>query len=181
VFGYSIQRVTVIAEYSRQSTLSRKEAARRSCGPRRTAHGGYAAVVAVRQFLQRSALRAPSGGLFLLRRGPSHVLSLELSAVPAFGGAGADEIALHVSKASEYGQHQPPGTGAGVGPRLRQGSKLRLGVHDAEQVEGAARKPVDPRHLRAYPMSRFSRCVSTVTYGNSNSLKSWAQDFCRYS
>src|SRR5690349_20763207 len=31
------------------------------------ANGGYADVVAVRQFLERSALCAPSGGLFLLR------------------------------------------------------------------------------------------------------------------
>ena len=45
-----------------------------SCGPRRAAHGGYAAVVAVGQFLQRSALRAASGGLFLLRRCESKVL-----------------------------------------------------------------------------------------------------------
>ena len=37
----------------------------RLCGYRRAAHGGNAAVVAVRQFLQRRALRAPSGGLFL--------------------------------------------------------------------------------------------------------------------
>jgi hypothetical protein len=40
--------------------------------------------------------------------------------------------------------------GAGVGPRFRQGSKLRLGVHDAlddaEQVKGAAGEPVNPRH-----------------------------------
>jgi len=63
-----------------------------SCGPRRAAHGGYAAVVAFGQFLQRSALRAPSGGLFLLGRcqgrGPSHMLSSKLGAVPAFGGTG---------------------------------------------------------------------------------------------
>jgi hypothetical protein len=29
------------------------------------------------------------------------------------------------------GEHQAPGAGAGVGPRFRQGSKLRLGVRDA--------------------------------------------------
>ena len=34
--------------------------------PSSRAHAGYAAVVAVGQFLQRSALRAASGGLFLL-------------------------------------------------------------------------------------------------------------------
>src|SRR5215469_2409752 len=81
-------------------------------------------IVAVGQFLQRSALRAPFGGLFLLRRcqrrGASHVLSLGLGAAPAFGGTGADEIALNIGEASEYGQHQAPGAGAGVSPRLRQ-------------------------------------------------------------
>jgi hypothetical protein len=46
--------------------------------------------------------------------------------------------------------HQPPGAGAGVGPRFRQGSELRLGVRDllddTEQVEGATGEAVDPRH-----------------------------------
>jgi hypothetical protein len=125
-----------------------------SRGPRGAAHGGNAAVVAVGQFLQRSALRAPSGGLLLLfrceGRGTAHMLSTGLGAAPAFGGAGADKIALDIGQASEYRQHQAPGAGAGVGPRFRQGSKLRLGVHDplddAEQVEGAARQPVDACH-----------------------------------
>jgi hypothetical protein len=61
-----------------------------------------------------------------------------------------DKIALHVAQANKHGDHHPPGAAAGVGPRLRQGSELRLGVHDAlddgEQVEGAAREAVDPRH-----------------------------------
>ena len=65
-----------------------------SCSARDAAHGGDTAVVAVRQFLQRSALRAPSDGLFLLcrcqGRGTPHGLPLSLSAAPAFGGAGAD-------------------------------------------------------------------------------------------
>ena len=59
------------------------------------AHGGNAAVVAVGQFVQRSALRAPSGGLFHLcrcdeGRGAAHVLSLRRGAASAFGGARAD-------------------------------------------------------------------------------------------
>jgi hypothetical protein len=41
----------------------------------------WLAVVAIRQFLQRSALRAPSGGLFLLRRVS---VSSILGAAPAF-------------------------------------------------------------------------------------------------
>jgi hypothetical protein len=45
--------------------LSRKSsAAVNSSGARGAAHGGNAAIVAGGQFLQRSALRAPSGGLF---------------------------------------------------------------------------------------------------------------------
>ena len=73
-----------------------------------------------------------------------------LGTAPAFGCPGADQIAFDIREASEYRQHQAPGAGAGVGPRLGQGSELSLGVHDplddAEQVEGAARQSVDPRH-----------------------------------
>jgi hypothetical protein len=75
---------------------------------------------------------------------------LGLGAAPALGGAGADKIALNIGKPAENGQHQAPGAAGAVGPRFGQGSKLRLGVHDAlddaEQVEGAAGKAVDPRH-----------------------------------
>jgi len=78
------------------------------------------------------------------------VLALGLGAAPAFGGAGADQVALHFGEASENRQHQAPGAGACVGPPLGQGSELRLGVHDAlddtEQVESAASEAVDPRH-----------------------------------
>ena len=77
-------------------------------------------------------------------------LSLGLGAAPAFGCAGADKIAFNIGEASENREHQAPGAGAGVGPRFRQGSKLRLGVRDAlddgEQIEGAAREAVNPRH-----------------------------------
>jgi hypothetical protein len=53
--------------------------------------------------------------------------------------SGADQIALHLGKSSEYREHQASGAGAGVGARFRQGSE-RPGVHDslddAEEVEG---------------------------------------------
>ena len=64
----------------------------KSLGARGTAHGGYAAVVAVGQFLQRSALRPPSGRLFPLGRcvREGGMLSLGLGAAPVFGGARAD-------------------------------------------------------------------------------------------
>jgi hypothetical protein len=68
----------------------------------------------------------------------------------ALGGAGADQVAFNIGQAAEYRQHQAPGAGAGAGSRFGQGSKLRLGVHEAlddgEQVEGAARQRVDARH-----------------------------------
>jgi len=80
----------------------------------------------------------------------THVLPALPRPAAVLGGAGADKIALHVGEASENGGHQAPGAGAGVGPRLGERAKLRLGVHDllddGEQVEGAAREAVDPRH-----------------------------------
>jgi phosphate-selective porin len=48
------------------------------------------------------------------------MLSSGLAAAPTFGGAGADQVALHVGKPAEYRQHQAPGADAGVGPRLGQ-------------------------------------------------------------
>jgi len=55
-----------------------------------------------------------------------------------------------IGKPAENRQHQAPGAGASVGPWFRQGSELRLRVHDAlddgEQVKGAAGQPVNPRH-----------------------------------
>jgi len=78
------------------------------------------------------------------------MLPLGLGAAASFGCPGADEIALHIGKPTQNRERQAPGAGAGVGPRLRQGSELRLGVYDtlddAEQVEGAAGEAVDARH-----------------------------------
>ena len=63
---------------------------------------------------------------------------------------GADKIALNIGQTTEHRQHQAPGASAGVGPWFRQGSKLRLRVHDAlddaEQDKGAAREAVNPRN-----------------------------------
>src|SRR6516165_776674 len=102
----------------------------------------------LRQFLQRNITRVPSGGLLPLLRRPIP-LSLGFGTAPAFSGASADYIALHVGEAPEDDEYQAPGASAGIGTRPCQGSELRLGVHDAlddaEQVEGAARKPVNPR------------------------------------
>ena len=91
-------------------------------------------VVAAREFGKRRALRPSPAGLGLPRigefRGSTHALPALLRPAAALGGAGADKIALHVGEASEDGDHQPPGAGAGVGPRLGEGSELRFGVHD---------------------------------------------------
>jgi hypothetical protein len=54
------------------------------------------------------------------------------------------------AKPPRTARHQTSGAGAGVGPRLGKRTELRLGVHDlfdgGEQVEGAAREAVNPRH-----------------------------------
>jgi hypothetical protein len=83
-------------------------------------------------------------------RGSAHSLSSILGAAPTLGGAGTDKVALDIGQPAQHREHQAPGAGAGVSPRLRQGSELRLRVHDAlddaEQIEGAARQPVNPRY-----------------------------------
>jgi len=69
------------------------------------------------------------------------VLPALLRPAAALGSAGADKIALDVGEAAEYSDHQSPGAGAGVGPRLRQGSELRLGVQSREGDGRAGRPP----------------------------------------
>jgi hypothetical protein len=51
------------------------------------------------------------------------VLSSGLGAASAFGGAGADQVALHIGQAAEYREHQAPGAGAG----RADDEELRLG------------------------------------------------------
>ncbi|MGA8760612.1 MAG: hypothetical protein WB611_30655 [Stellaceae bacterium] len=48
------------------------------------------------------------------------MLPVLLRPAAALGGAGANKVALHVRKAAENGNHQPPCAGGGVGPRLRE-------------------------------------------------------------
>ena len=111
-------------------------------------------MVAAREFGESSTLRPPPSGLGLLRRRQlrrtAHTLPALLRPAAALGGAGADKIALHVGESSENGNHQAPGAGASVSPRLGKRPELRLGVHDllddGEQIEGAAREAVDARH-----------------------------------
>jgi Pentapeptide repeats (8 copies) len=121
---------------------------------RESRNRALADAIAAREFGKRSAFGPAATGLVLLCRrqfrGPAHMLPTLLRPAAAFSGAGADKIALHVRQSAENGNHQPPGAGAGVGPRFRERAELRLGVHDTfddlEQVEGAARQAVDPRH-----------------------------------
>jgi hypothetical protein len=42
------------------------------------------------------------------------VLSSGFGTAPAFGGTGADKIALHIRQPAENGDHQAPGAGAGA-------------------------------------------------------------------
>jgi hypothetical protein len=58
--------------------------------------------------------------------GAANVLPRGLGAAPAFGGADADKIALHIGKPVGYWQHQA--SGAGVGKRFSQDPKLHLRV-----------------------------------------------------
>jgi protein-L-isoaspartate(D-aspartate) O-methyltransferase len=95
-------------------------------------------------------------------RRKAHVLSLGIGAAPSLGCAGADKIALNIGQPAEYRQHQPPGAAGAVGPRFRQRSKLRLGVHDSfddgeevTKVLRASRDGVARRGDRAR-YSRFS-------------------------
>src|SRR3954470_7648075 len=79
-------------------------------------------VIAAGQLVERGSFRAPLPRLSLLnvgqlRRAP-HMLPPRLGAAAALRRAGADEVALHIGKATEDSDHQPPGAGRGVGPRL---------------------------------------------------------------
>jgi hypothetical protein len=126
----------------------------RTCWNLKLRNRAFSYTVAAGEFIKHGALRAPPDGLFLLRqregRWTAHVLSLGLGAAPAFGGAGADKVTLHVRQSAEYRQHQAPGASAGVRPRLGERTELRFGVDnsldDGEQVERAARQSVNPCH-----------------------------------
>ena len=50
--------------------------------------------------------------------GTANMLPALLRPAAAFGGAGADKVALHVRQPAKNGNHQAAGAGAGVGPRL---------------------------------------------------------------
>jgi hypothetical protein len=62
-------------------------------------------------------------------------------AVAPLSGARTDKIAFYIRRAAE---HQPPGAGAGVGPRLRTGQfRPHIGVMhlDLSDEEAAALSP----------------------------------------
>ncbi len=86
--------------------------------------------VAAREFDKRGTLRPALAGLGLLFLGqfrfPAHALPALLRPAAALGGAGADKVALHVGQAAENGNHQAPGAGAGVGPRLMYPATFRF-------------------------------------------------------
>lgn len=62
-------------------------------------------------------------------------------------GAAADQIPLDIRQAAEDSDHQSPGAGGGVCPRLGQRSELAAGVHNAlderKQIKRRARQTVD--------------------------------------
>ena len=81
-------------------------------------------IVGLRQFFERGTFGLALADFFLLLRcelrRSAHMLPFGLGAAPAFGGTGADKIALHVRQSAENGNHESPGAGAGVGPRFGQ-------------------------------------------------------------
>jgi hypothetical protein len=81
-------------------------------------------IVAAGEFGKGRALGPPPPCFGLLcvgqLRGSAHVLPALLGRAAALGGAGADKVALDVGEAAQHGNHQAPGAGAGVGPRLDQ-------------------------------------------------------------
>src|SRR5712671_5761161 len=91
---------------------------------RQPGNRALAYVVAAGEFGKRCTLGPSLPGLDLLRvgefRGPAHALPALLGPAAALGGAGADKVTLHIGETAKDGDHQPPGAGASVGPRLRQ-------------------------------------------------------------
>jgi hypothetical protein len=82
----------------------------------------------VGEFLQRSALRAPLGGLFscagLSVRGPPHVPSLSLGTAQGLRRCACGSNRAPRPPIRRERQHQALSAGAGVGPRLRERSKF---------------------------------------------------------
>jgi hypothetical protein len=122
----------------KQMKAQEANAARRPHSCPEPRNRGHADVVRSGEVFQRRALRAALAGFRLLlrgeRRGAAHMLAARLGAAPALRRAGADKIALHVGEAAKDGNHQAPGAGGGVGPRLGQGAELPARVHDALDV-----------------------------------------------
>lgn len=127
------------------------------------AYGGLTDVEDTRQVSQQGAVRQAFTHLLLLLgaegRSAPHRLAALLGPCAALCRPGADQVAFHVGEASEDGEHESAGAGAGIGPRLGEGAELRLRIHDppnnGEQVEGGAGQAVNSRdqHLVAVPKS----------------------------
>jgi len=101
---------------------------RGSC--RQPGNRALANVIAEGKLGKGRPLRPASAGLRPLRvgefRGSAHIMPALLRPAAALGGAGADQVALHVREAAENGYHQPPG--AGAGPRGRARTWLPAGT-----------------------------------------------------
>jgi hypothetical protein len=76
-------------------------------------------------FLPKLMRGGPWSGVSGRIRGSA--LSACIGAAPAFGSACPNKIALHVGEAAKDGNHQAPGAGGGVGPRLGQGKAPHTG------------------------------------------------------
>jgi hypothetical protein len=82
--------------------------------------------------------------------GSAQALPTRLRPLPAFAGAGADQLALELRQSAEHGQHQTPVRGRRVGPRVGEGSKPGFLAGDrgegVEKIACRACQPVEPRH-----------------------------------
>ena len=83
-------------------------------------------------------------------RGSPHGLSLCFGAAPAFGGVGADQVPFDIRQPAENRQHQAPVpvpvSAHGSASERNCALPSHDALDDAKEVEGAARKSVNPRH-----------------------------------
>jgi hypothetical protein len=110
-------------------------------------------VVAACDVAERFAPVAAANRLAPLVRGEfegsPQALPSRLRPIPAFAGAGADQLALELGESAENGQHQTP-VCRRVGPRVAERAEPDFLLLDdrperVQQIAGRARQPVEQR------------------------------------
>jgi hypothetical protein len=115
--------------------------------------GGHPDIVALGQFRHGRAFSPALAGFLLLLRGERQGGGPLALALPLPSAVRVRiKVTLYVRQAAQDGQHEPPGAGAGIRPRLGQGAEQRAGIgnlfHDGKKVEGGAGQAVDSRWRR---------------------------------